>query len=252
MPSDSVDVGAYPWPLAEPLWRHGVQHHFDLIHGPAVEPLILGNGVDDDGVKTHLRVRHNREDDYIARLIKVARQACEYWTRRALVPQTWVLNMDRFPRARGSWGLSGFQSLGIGSAAIIRIDKPPVISVDEITYIDMQGVTQQLDLTDAFLQTDFPRGPYAGYGRLRPIPDKVWPDTQRHRLDAVRIRFQCGYPDSTSPSTSPPTHTIPDELLQGMLIMIGEMYKTREASVNAVNMPAMVTTRLLWSAYRCY
>lgn len=224
-----------PWPPTLPLEDYGVQSRNDVLVEPTDEPLTL------EDAKTHLRVTNTSEDAYVSDLIVVARDEGEEYTRRSWMPQTRALMMDRFPCG----GLVG---------AVIRVGRPPVREIVSIEYIDPAGVTQTLD--PATYQVDLPRGSKASYARLRPVPDTWWPDTQCGRLDAVTITYLAGYAvDVTSPQTSPPTPdviTVPKKLLHGMKLMIGELYKTRAESVNAVQAEALIRARALWHGYRVY
>lgn len=232
------DVFPSDWPInAEPLWRFGVSSHDELVTEPTAEPIDL------DVVRDlHLRgLNGASEDEYIAPLITVSRQEAEYYTRRAIPPQTWALVLDKFPRRQGS-GPPGWNR-----SAVIRVPRPPVIAIRSITYYDTDGVLQTLD--SSTYQTDLPKGPYAGYGRIRPVPGQWWPETQRHRLDAVRVTFDCGYVNAT---VSPPVPNPPANLLHGMLLLIGELYKVRSESVPTGNTPALIRAKNLWSKYRVY
>jgi uncharacterized phiE125 gp8 family phage protein len=236
---DVIDVAAYPWPIAEPLWRYGVQSHVDLVAGPTAEPIDLAS------TKLHLRVTNSAEDAYISRLITACRDHGEYYTRRSWMPQTLALVMDRFPWA-GARGHLGGLGLGVGSTALIRVERPPVTAITSITYYDEAGDQQTLD--PSTYQVDLPRGPRAQYARIRPVGDTVWPDTERRRLDAVTVTYQAGY----ALAGSPPASTVPAELIQGMFLMIGELYKTRTESVNDYMTPALRPAQNLWASYRVW
>ena len=47
--------------------------------------------------KTHLRVDISDDDTYIDSLVKVAREYCENYTRKALAQKTLELILDKFP-----------------------------------------------------------------------------------------------------------------------------------------------------------
>jgi hypothetical protein len=52
---------------------------------------------------------------------------------------------------------------------------------------------------------------------------------------------------------SPAEPSIPEDILHGQLLVIGEMYKLRSLSVHAFNQaPAVLQARNLWNAYRVY
>jgi uncharacterized phiE125 gp8 family phage protein len=236
MADDFVDVQPTSWPTnAEPPWRHGVEAHEDLVTPPTSEPITL-----DDAI-VHLRALNTNEDDYIDRLCSVVRRAAEFYTRRAIMPQTWALVMDRFPRRHG-WGAS----FGLSHSPLIRVGHPPVTSIVSITYVDVNGAPQTLDPSQ--YEVDLPKGPYAGYARIRTAPGVTWPDTMRHVFDAVRVTFTAGYLDT---SLTPPVPDVPEDLVHGMLLLMGELYKTRSLSTTTPT-PALISARWLWSPYRVY
>ncbi len=55
---------------------------------PAFEPLTLAE------TKLYLRVDHSDDDASIARMIQAAREAAEFYLRRSLVTQDWLLERD--------------------------------------------------------------------------------------------------------------------------------------------------------------
>jgi uncharacterized phiE125 gp8 family phage protein len=232
-----------PWPtgapLLLPLWIPGAVPHLDLITPPTEEPISL------DVAIAHLRALNTEEDDYITRLIGVTRRMVEYATRRSLMPQTWQVVMDQFP-----WGSWTGGAIGWGSAAIIRLPRPPIIAVESITYRVADGSSPVEQILDpACYQVDLPYGPYAGYGRLRPTPYTEWPLTPDQALDAVKITYQAGYVDRGSPAQT----TVPEDLIQAMLLLLSELYKSRSVSIpGSVSTPTVIQARHLWAAYRVY
>ena len=62
-----------------------------LSAAPATEPITLTEA------KLWLKVDDSTDDDLITALIIAARQACEDYTHRSLITQTWQMTLDRFP-----------------------------------------------------------------------------------------------------------------------------------------------------------
>ena len=62
-----------------------------LIMPPAIEPVTL------DEAKTWLKLDTSDDDATVIRLIASARQMVEQYTRRALITQTWRLNLVKPP-----------------------------------------------------------------------------------------------------------------------------------------------------------
>jgi len=232
------DIWSSAWPLyTPPLSHYGVASHDDVVIPPTDEPLLLQDAID------HVRALNTNEDGYLTHLIAVVRRWMEYKTQRALMPQTHEIVMDRFPR-RAAGVIGGWHS------GMIRVTSPPCLSIVSITYLDTTGMLQTLDPTT--YDVDIPIGPRAGYARIRPLPRQHWPETQRGKMDAVRVRFTCGYFIASSPPTSPPDIAVPEDLRHAMLMILAELYKQRSDSMPTGNTPAVLRSRDLWSSYRVY
>lgn len=203
-----------------------VEWHLELVTDPGVEPVTLAFVRDQ-----HLRVTNGTaEDDWITKAIKTARRMAERSTRRALsgAPQIWQLLMDGFPCGE------------------FEVPKSPFIEARSLSYVDADGVTQELD-ADAY-QVSAPVGPQAARGRLAPAYNTVWPTT-RAVMDAVTLEFSAGYVRPGSPQTA----DVPDDIVSGILLVVGELYKQRTLSADSVqNSPGMLSARNLWMDYRAY
>lgn len=142
------------------------------------------------------------DDIKISRLIKAARMQCELLSNSALVRQTWVQYLDRFPGncsssghsgagygygvAGGGWDGTGYNKHGRPHDEI-KVKRPPLVSVESLTYIGTDGRYYTLNPGQDFV-VDIASKP----GRIRPIPYTAWPLT----LDtpaAVKIAFTAGY-----------------------------------------------------------
>jgi len=167
-----------------------------LITAPLFKPISLAEA------KAHLRVIDSDEDDLINLYIGAATRNVEAWTGRALVEQTWELQLDEFPTSE------------------ILIPKPPLISVDSVRYDDSAGDEQTF--SSLFYDVDTVSEP----GWIEPHADDEWPTSSSvlEAINAVRIRFRAGYSDSNSP----PTTTIPDDLKAGVLLTLGTLFANRE------------------------
>ncbi|MGX1786843.1 head-tail connector protein [Bosea sp. NPDC055332] len=98
----------------------------------ASEPITL------EQAKTHLRVFHEDDDEYITSLISVARQACEaycaaYWAERAI-----EIYADSF-------------------CDLAYFPVTPVKSIDEVSYTDTGGVSAEVSNTVYEFQADASR-----------------------------------------------------------------------------------------------
>lgn len=153
--------------------------------------------VDSTEVKKHIAIDVSDFDTQINDYIKAARMYIEAETSRQICTATYDLIVDRFPAGRG----------------FINIPKGQLQSITHIKYLDSDGVQQTL--SDTLYKTTDSREP----ARIQPAYNQVWPTTRRE-VDAVEIRFVCGYGDSTA---------TPEGLKQAALLLVGHYFEHREA-----------------------
>lgn len=159
-----------------------------LITPPDAEPVSLVEA------KRHLRVDHTDDGTYIDTLITVARQSLdgrEGLLGRALMPQTWELVLDGFPRAE------------------ILLPLGPVVSVTRVAYDDPDGFEQMVAVDDYALDNT------GATGWLMPSTGG-WPTTLS-AINAVRILYVAGYAGGLVPA--PIKHAI--------LLIVGQLYASR-------------------------
>lgn len=159
-----------------------------LITAPTAEPVTLAEA------KLHLRVDQASEDALINVLISAARESAEHITERALMPQTWELQLDAFPDA-------------------FRLLRGPVISVTSVKYLDKNGTLQTLDSSQYQVDLTDDAGAW-----VLPAYGVEWPEA-RADINAARVRYQAGYADAA---------TVPAAIKSWILLMIGTLYENRE------------------------
>lgn len=145
--------------------------------------------------KAHLRIDHTEEDARISGLIAAAREYIERQTQKALATRDYRLTLDAFP-----------------SSSDIRLDRGPVLSITAVLYDDADGIEQTLDPTNYVL--DDVNDP----GWVIPVADG-WPTTIS-AINAVRIEYVAGWAAGT----------FPEDLKQGILLLVGHWYNNREAA----------------------
>lgn len=166
-----------------------------LVTAPPVEPITLAEA------KLHLREADSAQDELISGLIVAVREQVEAITKRALVLQSWDWALDCFPRR-------------------FSVPKPPLISVASLKYLDTAGALQTLDAATYVVDAS-PDG-----GRVALNYGYVWP-LAFPTLNAVTLRFTCGYFGAGSPTDY--REAIPASLKLGMKLLLGHMYENREA-----------------------
>ncbi len=169
-------------------------------------------------VKGHLRLNSEEERGRIeSLLIPSAEGWVEDLTNRALITQTWKLQLDGF------------------GGDVIVIPKPPLQAITEISYVDSAGATQVL--APAEYVVDTPAGPNAKNGRVWPAYLHSWPSPRSQR-NAIAITFRCGYGAAYD--------SVPPKLRQAMLMLVGEMFERREeAVIGTISTPAQLGAQAL-------
>lgn len=157
-----------------------------------VAPGIPAVGLEE--LKDHLRVTHDEEDSEIATYGLAAEEAVEAELSRALITQTWVLKLDRFP----CWE--------------IKMPRPPLQSVTSVQYLDSAGATQTLATSVYTVDTT------STPGRIHLAYEQEWPTTQ-DVPNAVIVTYKAG--GTTAADVPHPTR-------QMVKLLVGEMYENRE------------------------
>jgi len=175
-----------------------------LITAPTTEPITLVEA------RLHLRLEAtgspatHPDDSLVTSLIKAARQHIDGkdgLLSRALITQTWELQLDEFPVSE------------------IRIPLPPLQSVSSVKYNDLAGIEQTVLSTDYVVDTVTPPG------WVLLVTGKSWPETME-TPNAVRVRFVAGYGDAAA---------VPEPIKAAMKLLIGHLYENREAVTVGVN-----------------
>ena len=177
---------------------------------PASAPVSL------DQAKAHLRVDHDDEDTLIQAFIDAATAHLDGWSGvlgRALVTQTWSQMFDRFePRLRLPM---------------------PAQTVVSVTCVDPDGLTVTVDAPDYVLRTD------ALGSFVETAHDAHWPAV-RDQTGAVSVAFTCGEPGSS----------VPAPIRAAILLMVGDLYASREGVVTGTIVAENPTVAALIAPYR--
>jgi uncharacterized phiE125 gp8 family phage protein len=175
-----------------------------LVTEPTTDPVTL------EEAKAHLNVDFDDYDDLIASYIRGAQMAIVYNTGHALSPSTWDLAYDAFPTGNTP---EGFVQLPIG----------PLISVDSVNYVD-----PDTEMETVLSNSEYEVDTINRLGGVQPI-SSGWPAVMT-TINAVRIRFTAGYPDSGSPIAS----TVPAGLKHAVLVMVRDMYDFRSPTIAGI------------------
>lgn len=202
-------------------WDEGISWYRTIVSRPDDPP------IDDALVCAHLNIAAIPADrvDYLKTLVNTAWGEAERVTQRALTRQQATLSLSGFP-----------------SGNAIEFPSPPFVSLDGVDYLDEDGATQVWGGSPAAWQVQG-IGALRQRGRLALVPSGSWPSVGSGYVSPVVITYTCGYAYGE----------VPSEIIHGMLLMIGELYKLRTETVQGVSSTqAYVTARALWEGWRSY
>ena len=209
-----------------------------VIRPPAFEPISL------EQARQHLRVDvypgspgGHPDDDLITRAITAARERAEEITRRALVEQG--LRM-----VAPDWYVEGWRRTARHGIDLLR---PPLISVDQVSYYDDANALQVVDPSNYFVEETQP------VHRLRWVSSFAYPCTYV-RADAVRVDYTAGYAGQSSPviDQEQAASGIPASIINGMLLLIGDMYEHREATLVGLSAVVIAAADALFESKRVH
>lgn len=155
-----------------------------VIVPPAQEPVGL------DRIKNHARQMSNVHDGLLQDLISASRSITEQALGIAIIEQQLTQYRDRFDHT-------------------MRLPRPPLISVQSITYLDADGQSQTVD--QAVYHVDNYKRP----GQITLNPSQTWPMTY-HEPNSVQINFTAGY--------GPDRNDVPESLKQGLITLAINQY----------------------------
>lgn len=146
--------------------------------------------------KTHLRIDHTYDDDYITALIEVATEYIQEYTNTFLL--TTVIEQ--------------YSDTWEGSQYLL---KSPYADIDSIGYFDSNNTFT------IWAQTEYVISKYGAPVRVGLNQDKSYP-TLANRLDAVKVAYTVGYSAADK---------IPKPLIQAAKLLVATYYENREETI---------------------
>ncbi len=184
----------------------------DIVTAAAEEPITLTEA------KNFLRVDHSDDDTLISALITASRQMCEEYTRRVLVTTTVDEYFDKFPS--NSWN---------NLSNLIYLSRGPVASITSVKYVDEIG--SEVALTSDQYLVDVISEP----ARVQSVSGWF---AAAGVVNQVIVRYVVGSDVSA----------IPKPLIQGMMLVISDLYDQRSDSVKRLP----TASEYLWNPYRIF
>jgi uncharacterized phiE125 gp8 family phage protein len=198
----------------------------ELITAPTGETVTVPQ------VRAHSRLSALTPDEESDVVVKIAAAVaeCENFTGRQLLQATWELKL-------ASWCEEGIYRDGV-----LRLPKPPLLSVSSVKYLDPNGVEITWSSSE-YVVVNSP-SPHAQRAHLFPAYGIVWPAV-RYQPGAIKVRFVAGYGAAET--------AIPRALTQGVLLRVAEMYERREEqTIGSIVASNMLTAERLWWPFRTY
>lgn len=165
------------------------------------EPVIASEPISLDEAKKHLKLEGvlDDEDDQIQRMIVAARRLAEGKTNRTITQREIVMQFD-------GWGCK------------MRLAKPPFIEMRGVSYIDADGITQDMD-SEAYYVLDGREPAELAFSGGAPLPSLAY------RRGVITVRYLAGYPEGE----------VPEDIKAWMLMQIGSLYAHRESVIAGVS-----------------
>ena len=135
---------------------------------PTVEP------VSNTEFEAEVVISEGWDSDRVTDKIKAAREQVETDTDQSFITQSWTLTLDKWPKYN-----------------VIHLPKGPVQSITSISYLDADGDSQVLVITD-----DFTLANNAADATISPV--ESWPTTLTTRREVITIVFVTGYGDTAA------------------------------------------------------
>jgi uncharacterized phiE125 gp8 family phage protein len=194
-----------------------VQYSLRVITPPAERPVSLAEA------KAHLRVTASDEDALINRLIGAATEWCEDQADLSLVSRTLEAGWDCVPE---------------NSSRMLRIPRPPLVSVTSMTYLDVNGTEQTIAAGDYVVDSA------SQPGRVVLKPSTTWPVLGEFP-NALKVRFVAGYGAASA---------VPDRAKQACMLLIAHWYENRQEGITGtiattIDSAARSLLRQLWHGW---
>lgn len=185
------------------------------IQAPDIEPVTLAE------VKLHAHIDHSVQDAIINSWIKSARIAAEAYQRRAFIGQIWEMAFDAFP------------------SVPILLPLAPLMQLISIKYYDYNNTdttlyyegynpvsTTEEGGDEPSTNADFIIDTSGSPGRIALAYSKTWPAIVLRAIDAVKLRFACGYGLDTT--------AVPENVRNAIMLYCTYMNENRAGEVAEV------------------
>jgi len=177
------------------FWEKKMKEYsnYKITTEPTTEPVTLAE------LKEHLRITDTDEDTLITSLIKVARQWAENYENKAYMTKTITAHYDDF-------------------ADELKLPVTPALAITSISYIDVNGDSQDLD--SGLYELDnysVPSYIYPSYGSSYP--------SVRDEPNAITVIYTAGYSATADDATA-----IHERVKASIKLLAAHLYENRETT----------------------
>lgn len=169
--------------------------------------------------KSHCRVDVSTDDALISGYITTAREWCEDYLDRALLPQQLVMRLDRFPDE-------------------IELPRPPAIQTGTASSVAITYLANEAGATATLSTTSYRVDRQSTPAMIRPNYSGTWPSYVSDK-NAVSVTWWAGYPNVGS---------IPQRVKTAILMCVHELYEKRGNAVMPEAAKQLLDT-VSWGSY---
>ena len=176
-------------------------YQLERVSGPAVLALTR----DQAKKQCEVELAEDAHDTWFDEAIAEAHEFVEQYLRATLTESVWVYRTAAWP---------------CEPPYAIRVPMGPLIAVDALSYLDTEGVRQELAIAD------FEVVP-GREGYIVPAYGTYWPSARRSPT-SIAVEYRAGYPGQGSPMDA---SGVPKAIVRGMKMLVGHWFENRETVV---------------------
>ena len=179
---------------------------------PTYSPVTLSEA------KIHCRVDETDEDALISSLIVAATNYAQEIIQRQIMPASYVLALDGFPR-----GVRNDNCSSAIDGRDILLPYAGALAVASIAYLDTDGASQTVASADYVLSAA------SKPSRIALAYAQVWPDSYA-QIDAVTVTYTAGFIASTENETVQ-QDGVPEPIKLAIKLLVSHWFENREAQI---------------------